>query len=413
MRRPEGFDAPGPPRRRKDGSPQDRSPGRARRGEEPGEQDRATTGSAADDVATGPVPTTGGRASGVDRARSLASGAAGRLGALGESLRAGRGADGRASDGSSDAPAGTEQPLDADADPRSTTGSGAGGSGQPPAERPVPVLGPEPSTAADAATRARGARQAARRASAERRRTERAEVRRFTRRSRHRRAALLTAAGLVVVLVASVLVAVFSPLLALRTVTVEGAERVDPAAVQAALGEQMGTPLALLDFDEVERALEAFPLIASYVTETAPPDTLVVRISERQPVATVADGDGFDLVDPAGVVVQRLDARPEGVPLVDVGAAEVDGPLFRAVGEVLLGLPVQLRSTVDTATATTPDDVTLTLTTGERVVWGSADESARKAQVLAGLVADQARRDPGADVEYDVSAPDAGIIRAK
>ncbi|WP_460510562.1 cell division protein FtsQ/DivIB [Frigoribacterium salinisoli] len=238
-------------------------------------------------------------------------------------------------------------------------------------------------------------------------------MRRFTRRSRHRRAASLTAAGLVVVLVASVLVAVFSPLLALRTVTVEGAERVDPAAVQAALGDQMGTPLALLDFDEVERSLEAFPLIASYVTETAPPDTLVVRISERQPVATVAVGDGFDLVDPAGVVVQRLGARPEGVPLVDVGAAEVDGPLFRAVGEVLLGLPVQLRATVDTATASTPDDVTLTLTTGERVVWGSADESARKAQVLAGLVADQARRDPGADVEYDVSAPDAGIIRGK
>ncbi|GAB2970246.1 hypothetical protein GCM10027282_04960 [Frigoribacterium salinisoli] len=409
MRRPEGFDEPGPPRR-KDGSP-DRSPSRARRDDAPGAPGAATGGPAADDVATGPVPTDHGRTSGADRARSLASGAAGRLGALGESWRRGRGSR----DGAADVPAGarpsTGQGTGAPAG--TDQGDGAGGTGPAAAERPVPVLGPAPSTAADASARARGARRAARRASAERRRTERAEVRRFTRRSRHRRAASLTAAGLVVVLVASVLVAVFSPLLALRTVTVEGAERVDPAAVQAALGDQMGTPLALLDFDEVERSLEAFPLIASYVTETAPPDTLVVRISERQPVATVAVGDGFDLVDPAGVVVQRLGARPEGVPLVDVGAAEVDGPLFRAVGEVLLGLPVQLRATVDTATASTPDDVTLTLTTGERVVWGSADESARKAQVLAGLVADQARRDPGADVEYDVSAPDAGIIRGK
>jgi cell division protein FtsQ len=53
------------------------------------------------------------------------------------------------------------------------------------------------------------------------------------------------------------------------------------------------------------------------------------------------------------------------------------------------------------------------LTSGERVVWGSADESAKKAQVLAGLIADQARRDPGASVEYDVSAPDNGIIRTR
>ncbi|NRD26124.1 FtsQ-type POTRA domain-containing protein [Frigoribacterium sp. VKM Ac-2836] len=291
-------------------------------------------------------------------------------------------------------------------DPAGSTAAKASGSVPPRIDAPD-------GTAAEAKERAVAARRQARRASSERRRVERVEVRRFTRRSRHRRATLVSLGAVVLLLVASVAVAVFSPLLSLQTIRVEGTQRVDASAVQTALDGQLGTPLALIDFDEVTRELAAFPLIASYVTETAPPHTLVVRVQERQPVATVAAGDGFELVDPAGVVVQSLDARQEGVPLVDVGGAALDGPAYRSVAEVLLALPVTLRSTVDTVTASTADDVTLQLTSGERVVWGSADESAKKAQVLAGLIADQARRDPGASVEYDVSAPDNGIIRTR
>ena len=400
MRRPEGFDESAPPPDQGDPTPPRRR--RAPRGGEPAADAPSSVPAAPgsstprgpDDVSTGPVPTVSPLAPGADRVRSLAAGTGERLAGLRTSLGARGGAP--------------------DADPDRRRSVGAPAPDAPEAEdRPLPRVGPAPVGAAAARGRAREARRAARRASADRRRVERTEVRRFTRRTRHRRAALVTLAGLLALLVVAVLVAVFSPLLALRTITVEGADRVDAAEVQAALDDQLGTPLALLDFGEVERSLEAFPLIASYVTETAPPDTLVVRISERQPVAAVPAGDGVDLVDPAGVVVQQLDERPEGVPLVDVGAAELDGPLYRAVAEVLLALPVELRATVDAATATTPDDVTLTLTSGERVVWGSADSSVRKAQVLAGLVADQARRDPGASVEYDVSAPDAGIIRTK
>ena len=288
------------------------------------------------------------------------------------------------------------------------------------ARRPAPSdtaeparIDPAPGSADEARRRAHDARRAARRASAERRRVERSEVRRFTRRSRHRRATWIAVGAVTVLLVASVAVAVFSPLLSLQQIRVEGTDRVDAAQVQAAVDDQLGTPLALIDFGRLTTDLEQFPLIASYVTETAPPHTLVIRVTERQPIATVAAGDGFELVDPAGIVVQRLDARQDGVPLVDVGGAALDGTAYRSAAEVLLALPVTLRSTVDTVTASTADDVTLTLTTGEQVVWGSADQSERKAQVLAGLIADQAKRDPAASVEFDVSAPDNGIIRTR
>lgn len=258
-----------------------------------------------------------------------------------------------------------------------------------------------------AAETAREARVAKRR----RRLLERAEVRRFTRRARHRRAAWITAGTVVVVFGASILVAVYSPLMALRTIEVRGTERVDATALRQALSDQVGTPLARVDLDEVKRDIAGFPLIESYVTEEVPPHTLVVTVTERTPVVAVRSGKSYDLVDPAGIVVQSSPKRPEGVPVADVQRAELGSPVFRTMTEVVLSLPSTVRRQVTDVRASTADDVTLTLDDGSSVVWGSPDASDAKASLLAALVADHASRDPDTKVEFDVSAPDNGIVR--
>ncbi|OIH95063.1 hypothetical protein BIU92_05860 [Curtobacterium sp. MCBA15_003] len=246
-----------------------------------------------------------------------------------------------------------------------------------------------------------------------RRLLERAEVRRFTRRSRHRRAAWTTAAGIVVVLGASILVAVYSPLMALRTIEVKGTNRVDESALRQALSDQVGTPLARLDFDAIKRDVAGFPLIESYVTEEAPPHTLVITVTERTPVVAVKSGSTFDLVDPAGIVVQSSPKRPDTMPLADIARAELGSMSFRTMTEVVLALPSSVRSQVTRVAGSTADDVTLTLRDKSTVVWGSPDDPRAKAALLAALVEDHEARNPGVVVEYDVSAPDNGVIRAK
>ncbi|WIB12394.1 FtsQ-type POTRA domain-containing protein [Curtobacterium sp. MCPF17_052] len=217
-----------------------------------------------------------------------------------------------------------------------------------------------------AAETAREARVARKR----RRLLERAEVRRFTRRSRHRRAAWITAGGVVVVLVVSILVAVFSPLMALQTIEVKGTDRVDAAQVRAALSGQIGTPLARIDLDEVQQRIAGFPLIESYVTEEEPPHTLVVTVTERTPVVAVQSGKTFDLVDPAGIVVQSTTKRPDGMPVADIGRAALGSTVFRTMTEVVLAMPASVRDQVSGIAASTSDDVTLTMTDGSSVVWG-------------------------------------------
>ena len=247
----------------------------------------------------------------------------------------------------------------------------------------------------------RAARRALAAAERRRRRYERQEVRRFTRRGRLRRMTWLAGLAAVAALALLAVGVAYSPLMALREIRVEGASRVPAADIRAAFDDRLGTPLPLITTDEVRGALSEFP-----PTETVPPGTLVVRIVERTPVGVVETASGLVTADAAGVVIERVEAAPEGLPLVNAEGG-LDGDAYRAAGAVLRSLPAELRAQVAQVTADTPDDVRLELAEGAVVVWGSADESSLKATVLARLMAAAPPEDVGG---YDVSAPLSAVV---
>jgi cell division protein FtsQ len=217
-------------------------------------------------------------------------------------------------------------------------------------------------------------------------RAERAEARRFTRESRRRRWAVTTAVGVVLMMVAVLLVAVFSPILALRTISVQGTSAIPASQVTQALSGQLGTPLALLDNGKIRRELSGITLIRSYVTEVVPPNTLVVRIVERKAIGAVRVGSAYEQVDPAGVVLAKS-ATPGGLPVIDIGKSGLSSAGFAAATKVLLAMPASVLSQVGSISATTLDNVNFTLREGNHVViWGSAAQSDFKATVLATML---------------------------
>ncbi|WP_022893341.1 cell division protein FtsQ/DivIB [Agromyces subbeticus] len=254
---------------------------------------------------------------------------------------------------------------------------------------------------------ARSARRELAAAARERRRYERLEVRRFTKRSRRRRIVWTIVLGSIVALVLVVAVGAYSPLMALRDVRVEGASRIPVAEVQAAFDDTLGTPLPLISRADVLAALSDFALIETYSTETIPPGTLVVRIVERVPVGVIETGEGLELVDAAGVVIERPAERPEGQPLITAEGG-IAGEGFRAAAAVIRSLPAEVRVQLVGASAATADDVHLELASGATVVWGSAGESTQKAAVLAKLMA---AAPPDTVDEYDVSSPKSAVTR--
>ncbi|MFS0714567.1 FtsQ-type POTRA domain-containing protein [Microbacterium sp. 2P01SA-2] len=238
-----------------------------------------------------------------------------------------------------------------------------------------------------------------------RRRALRREVRRFTARQRRRRRIWLVSASVLVALVLGSIGAAYSPLFAVERITIVGTSQLDAAAVETALEGQLGTPMPLVDESAVKAALVSFPLVESYSLEARPPHELVVRIVERTPVGAVQGEAGYTLVDAAGVALSTTPEPPEGQPLLEVEGG-LSSSTFAAAGQVFRSLPDSLRSQVTVLSATTPNDVTLTLADGRSVVWGGPSDSGKKVQALEALM--NARADASG---YDVSSPQAAVVR--
>ena len=241
-----------------------------------------------------------------------------------------------------------------------------------------------------------------------RRKALRAEVRRFTARQRRRRAVWIGVGAAVVLLALATLGSAYSPLFAVQTITVVGAQQLDEGQVRAALDDQLGTPIPLVDESAVKAALVTFPLVESYTLEARPPHELVVRIVERTPIGFIETRAGYTLVDAAGVALSTSTTATAGLPVLDIRGG-VGSDAFTAAGQVMHSLPAAIRAQVTGVSASTPDDVTLALGgTNTEVVWGSAEDSATKALVLGKAMA---ARPPESVSVYDVSSPTAIVIR--
>lgn len=246
------------------------------------------------------------------------------------------------------------------------------------------------------------------RATRARRRALRTEMRRFTVRSRRRRLAWIISLAVLVVVAGGSYAAAYSPLFAIQKVTVVGASAVDPAALEQSLQSQLGRPLAAIDTSEVKAALIGFPMVETYSIEARPPHEMVLRIVERTPVGVIASDAGFTLVDAAGVALSTTPDVPAGQPVISAtGGAGSEA--FIAAGLVIRSLPDTIRPSVTAVSATTAQDVTLTLAdSGVTVIWGSSDKSVEKARVLAAAMT---ASPPGPVSMYDVSTPSAVVVR--
>ncbi len=111
---------------------------------------------------------------------------------------------------------------------------------------------------------------------------------------------------LVVAAAAATVWLVNSPLLSIRTVTVTGAERTDPAAIAISLEAGPGTPTMSVNAGAVEVALLGDPWIAQADVIVSWPGTVEIHVVERLPVVAITiDGDAFQAAAD-GVLVEEL-----------------------------------------------------------------------------------------------------------
>lgn len=208
-----------------------------------------------------------------------------------------------------------------------------------------------------------------------------------------------------------ILAAVYSPVLAVHSVSVSGTKLLKPAQVQAALKPLLGTPLPQISDEQVDALLKPLVQIRSVSTQAHPPSVLVVQVQERVPVALVKRGNDYLLVDVDGVRLgTTADPASVKLPLIDGGAGTIGKDLFQATAEVLGALPANVLAKLSNASAKSVDAVELKLLDGQTVVWGNAGEKELKARVLEALL--KVPADPANPVNtYDVSVPRHPVTR--
>lgn len=229
---------------------------------------------------------------------------------------------------------------------------------------------------------------------------------------KRRRRKLLMVVSAAAVLVAGLLAgAVWSPVLAVKTISVSGTRILTPEQVQAALEPLHGTPLPQISDEEVGRLLEPLVQVKSVSAEARPPSGLAVAVRERVPVALVKQGEQYQLVDVDGVQLASTDDPASvSLPVIDGGAGTIGQDLFRATAAVLGALPADVLAKLSNASAQSVDAVELKLVDGQTIVWGNASERELKAKVLEALL--KVPADPKNPVRvYDVSVPRHPVTR--
>jgi cell division protein FtsQ len=210
-----------------------------------------------------------------------------------------------------------------------------------------------------------------------------------------------------------------SRLFVVRSVTVTGEHLVTSAQVVAAADVPLGTSLIGVDAGQVARRVEGIRQVASVTVSKDWPDHLTITVRERVPVVAVRmAAGGYDLVDPAGVLVVWSRTRPARLPLyqtsVDGGALR-GNPELSTAAAVLAELSPALSKQVAEVSATPAQagpsgapgeayQVLLGIRDGTTVLWGGTDYAAQKNRELAVLLS-------GGPRYIDVSAPGTVVTK--
>jgi cell division protein FtsQ len=203
-----------------------------------------------------------------------------------------------------------------------------------------------------------------------------------------------------------------SPLLAVRTVQVDGVTTLPAEQVRETAGIAEGAPLLRVDVAAVRQRVAQLPQVRSVEVTRGWPSTVVVTVVERTPVAVVGPPGRRSLVDARGVLFDTITGdAPDGVVPLDVASPGPDDPPTRAALGALTALPADVRKKVAGAAATSAEDVSLTLADGTAVRWGTPEQTPAKAAALAGVLEQIAggALEPAGTI--DVSTPDAVVLR--
>lgn len=205
-----------------------------------------------------------------------------------------------------------------------------------------------------------------------------------------------------------------SPWLRVDRVTVSGTRVLTPDEVREAAAVPVGSPLLSVDTAATEARLRReLPRIGTVEVFRSWPHGIGLKVTERTPVLMLEKSGRFVEIDGKGVRFATVSRRPAAVPTLDLALSSPGSAtaslrrfgqdrLVRAAVAVAGRIPAAVARDTRAVKVRSYDDISLELTGGRTVAWGSAENGAAKARTLTALM-----KASSGSLHFDVSVPTA------
>lgn len=209
-----------------------------------------------------------------------------------------------------------------------------------------------------------------------------------------------------IAIISLLIAAFFTPLFAIKQITVVGTQRLNAEKLISTLQPLLDKPLTMVNNQEVADLLAGFELIETFALQAEPPNTLRVKVRERQPLLILNQSGQRQMFDAAGVRIAVATAEDD-LPVFDFQGNTQSDPRFSHAVELLLSLPFETYSAISAISVS--DQLTSQFVlkkSGIRVFWGANNDALLKAEVLDSLLktsGDKVKR-------IDVSSPNAPVV---
>ncbi len=198
-----------------------------------------------------------------------------------------------------------------------------------------------------------------------------------------------------------------------ESVSVSGTRVLTAERVREVADVPLGAPLISVDTDAIEARLrQKLPRIDAVDVERSWPHGIDLKVTERTAVLIVEEpenGGKYVEVDAKGVRFATVSRAPKGVPTLELAVRRPSGTqrfgtarLVREAVRVAGDIPAAVAGSTQVVKVRSYDSVTLELSDGRTVDWGSGEKGRAKARTLTALMkaAPRARH-------FDVSVPTA------
>jgi cell division protein FtsQ len=191
----------------------------------------------------------------------------------------------------------------------------------------------------------------------------------------------------------------YSTLLTVKKIEVRGNQVVSQDSILELAQVAPNIQLLRLNVSQTSQRIKTISQIKSVDVRRGWPETLVIEVVERTPLAVTDISEGRYLIDESGVAYQPV-TPDANLPLI-FGTDDQN----RAIGiKAWQSFPTWLQAEVVSTTVDDPNSIWFLLTSGRRVDWGNLDKANEKAAVLKVL-----RR--MAASTYDVATPEVPVVK--